>query len=48
MLFVVVLEKLLKFALVEDNDCVVDNSRLVALRDFDGNIGSKRLKTLAV
>ena len=46
--FVVVLEKVFKFLLVENYDGVVDNSDLIIIGHFQSDFGGEWLKALAV
>lgn len=46
--FVIVLEEILEFLLVEDYDRIVDNGDLVVIRHLERDFGGERLETLAV
>ena len=46
--FVIVLEEVFKFLLVENDDVAVDDSDLIIVRHFEGNFGREWLKSLPI
>ena len=48
MRFVIVLEEVLKFSLVEDDNGIIDDGDLVVVGDFKGDFGRERFETFTI